>query len=121
MMNLSSVVGSFSNAALTVTRYAAGTRANGLWQEGSTSQVVVDPAVVAPLRGKEVEVLPEGLRTKRALQVFSTVALQSTDEAAGIRGDRFAWGGETFEVQLVEDWQTLAEYWRAIATKVDVQ
>jgi hypothetical protein len=120
MMDLSSVIGSFNQGPLTMTRVAAGGYVSGSGGDGPSSPVVFDPSVVLPLRGRELEVLPEGLRTRMAVQVFTVDPPQVTSETAGTKGDRFTWGGNTFEVQLLDPWGPMANYHRSVATKVDL-
>jgi hypothetical protein len=119
-MNLGGVIQSFRlPGGLTATRYSPGSYVDGLWVDGGTEQVAFDPVAVMPLTGKEVEVLPEGLRSKNAIQLLSTVQPKAADESAGSKGDAFTYDGQTFEVRVVENWSALAGYWRAVAVEVD--
>lgn len=118
MMDLSSVIGAFSQGPLSATRYGAGARVDGAWVPGAATPVVFDPAVVLPLGPKEVDLMPEGLRTRQLLQLFTVDAPQVLDETAQTPGDRFVWLGETYEVQRSEPWGPAANYYRSVAVRL---
>lgn len=106
---------------ITVTRSVAGVYTSGRWVPGATSPVTVR-ASVQPATPKQLERLPEGLRTKAGVSVWSTTALRTADEATGLVADVIAWDGASWEVQQVEHWGHYApgmEHWRAVATRVD--
>ena len=90
---------------------------NGRWEapEGATATII---ASVQPA-GEDVERLPEGLRTKNAISVFSVSELRPVRRAENEPSDVVRWDGERYEVGFVEDWNINGKYWRAVCTKVD--
>lgn len=118
-MDISDALNHFDPFDLEVTRFSAGAYgSDGLFVQGSTS-VVTRSVVIVPATGKILEQLPEGLRTRQTLQVFSKDELLTGNEPNGIQADRFTHGGKVFEVQHVDDWNANGGFWRALATKVE--
>lgn len=101
---------------LSVTRGTPPTQdGNGRAVPGSTSTVSVW-ASVQPVNGQELLRLPESLRTREVVKVFTrTAALLTEDEATGQPADTFAWNGNTYQVNVVETWPN---HWKCLATKV---
>lgn len=120
MIDLSGLLGIFGTGALTVTRRGAATLSAGFWTPGTTSTITLTDAVVHPLTGRQLEALPEGLRTREPLAVFSATALRTAAEPAGVGADTFTWGGVTYEVQTVENWAANGNFYRHVAVKVPV-
>ena len=87
---------------------------SGVTAAPSTSTLTIQ-AVVVPLTGRELERLPEGLRTQEIQAVFTTTQLQSA--AAGQRPDEIAVGLESWQVEHVESWIAGAFY-RAIVRRL---
>lgn len=114
-MRLSPVVESFATT-VTLTRTAEGSYVEGRYVPGvsTTSEL---RAAVSPASPRDLQALPEGLRTEQLMQFFASVALR-TAEAAGSPADRVTFGGYTYEIQHVEDWSVQAGYWRAVGVKV---
>lgn len=116
-MNLTGVIAEFAiPGGLTVTRSVAGSYVSGVYQDGLTSTIAMG-ACVQPARPKDVQALPEGLRSEQALLVFTAVALNAAT-AAGAKGDTFAFEGATYEVRQTEPWNQMAGFYKAIAVKV---
>ena len=107
--------------AVTVRRKAAGAwnQATGLYVEGAESSELWD-AVVQPSTPKEIERLPENLRTREAITLFTRDRLLTSDVSQSEKPDLVIWDGRTWEVQISEDWTAQAQYARAVATRVGV-
>lgn len=98
-----------------VTRAAGpGTYTNGVLVPAATSTVQVR-ASVQPLTGRELQRLPEGLRTRELLSVFTVDALLV--EAPGVRPDIITIRGETWQVEKVERFAELGDYYHSIVSK----
>lgn len=104
---------------VTITRRAAGAHdeATGIWTPGASSTLEVD-AVVQPVTPRDLQMLPEGERTKEAIALFTVAALVTSDVGSAVEADQVAWSSRTWRVALVEDWTAQAGYARAIATRV---
>lgn len=67
---------------------------------------------------EDLELLPEGFRTKQAVKIYSPEELRTGDAEAHVEADRVEYRGETFEVHSVEDWDDHGAYWKVIAVKM---
>ena len=105
-------------AACTLTRFAAGSRdAYGEWVEGasSTSTIYVS---VQPMPGKERQGLPEGLRSKEVVKLYTGTELRTADQSAGTSGDVVTSGGVDYEVVTVGRWGAVIPHYEATAVRV---
>lgn len=102
---------------VTLKRDPGGTWANGRYTPGTRSTVVGVMASFQPLRGREIELLPEGDRDKRSGKVYTYTELKSTDRAAELMADQIIFDGDTWEVRSVEK-HTYGGYWKAIVVRV---
>jgi hypothetical protein len=116
LARLASTITRLGGGPVTITRPGAPTLDAGRVVEGR-STVVTTQASVQPVSGRELLRLPEGLRTRELVAVYSPVELRTANATSGALADQVAYGGATYEVQLVEDWSRLGGYWRGIAAK----
>ena len=75
-------------------------------------------ASVQPLKSKDLQLLPEGMRNAGAVKIFSHMELFSGNHAEGRLPDRLHYRGIVYQVQIVDDWHDLGDYYRVIATRV---
>lgn len=90
--------------AIARTSYAAGSHVDGVWVDGASTvgeiQASVQPAGSATLLR-----LPEGDRTRGAVDIWSESELSVGDESAGLKPDEITWQGEQWVVTLVDGWR----------------
>jgi hypothetical protein len=102
--------------AITVKRKAAGTYTKGLYTPAPTeTTIAIANASVQPLDAEEMLLLPEGIRTRQAIKVYSPELLRTAD--ANEEADRVVYLGEMFEVHSVEDWDDHGRFWKATCVK----
>lgn len=111
--------------ATTITRrrYSAGSRATtGYWTEGATTDTSIT-ASVQPASGEDLQVLPEGERTRRAIKVYTTTELRTTSPQDGTRSDELVIAGlvgiddGTYQVESVAPYYALLGHHKAIAVR----
>lgn len=105
---------------LTVRRYAAGTYSTitGKWVEGGTNDFTIS-ASVQPLRGKEVELLPEARRESQSYKLYTDIQLLTVDTSNSKNPDRVQINGTWHEVLIVEDWQNdLINHYKIVVVKL---
>jgi hypothetical protein len=120
-MDFSNVLGQFMfPGGLDITRSAAGSYDSaGLWQD--SSNVVHFPIiVVTPATKEQIEVLdlPEGERVEHALWLAAPQAFHHSSVAGHIRGDRFTYDGDRYEIKAHGPWMAQAGFEEATAIKV---
>lgn len=77
-------------------------------------------ASVQPLRGKDLQALPEGRRGYRAVNIYTDELLITADQMTGTQADRFKWFGSTYEVVNVTRYpNTFLKHFEAQATEVN--
>ena len=85
------------------TRFAAGYTVNGRSVPGAPIPFTIY-AVIEPLAGRELLILPEGERSKESVKIYTDTRLQTINETGMIKADRVSWQGRQFEVRNVKIW-----------------
>jgi hypothetical protein len=115
---LSDVPSEFAvSGGITISRDTAGTWANGRYTPGARSITAGVVASFQPLRGREIEILPEGDRSKRSGKLYTAVEILAADRDTQLGADRIVFDGDTFEVLSVEK-HHFGGYWKAIVVRV---
>lgn len=105
----------------TVKRRNAGSYVGGHWQPAGTTEFEII-ASIQPLRGKEMELLPEGERSKERVRIYTKSGLQQTIEKLAIKGDLVSYKGREYEVKSIEEWEFSRDglaHFKAIAVLVE--
>lgn len=118
LMDLTGTIRRLGMRSVVVTRRGAPTVTKGRVTPPTPTTYSVN-ANVQPLSGSELLRLPEGLRTRETVALWTDVDLRTADESAGVLADTVAINGRTYEVELVEDWRFHGGYRRFIAAKVE--
>lgn len=85
------------------------------WIGPAATQISV-AACVQPLSGRELDRLPELLRQRELRVVFASTELYGTSDAH--QADQITIDNEQWQVQTVESWATVANYYRVIVARV---
>jgi hypothetical protein len=116
VMDLSGAVLDFATGTYNVTRAGGpGTYVAGVFTPAATSTVSVI-ASVQPMTGRDLQRLPDGLRAMELLVVFSVDELKVA--APGVRPDVLAIDDATWQVETVERFNVLGNYYRSIVSKI---
>lgn len=97
-----------------VTHRAKSTVRGGRELKGAETTEYVT-AMVQPLKGDEIERLPEGMRGKDLRVVYSSSELRT--QGSTWLSDLISIGDQTYEVSSLEDWSTHGGYWKAIVSR----
>lgn len=114
-MNLADTVASLASGTYTVTRYSASAYGTDGRLDAPTTSTFSILASVQPLTGRDLQRLPEGLRTAELLAVFTETELKT--QGATQDPDSVSIDGFSYEVQTVDRWGTLGNYYRAVVAK----
>lgn len=107
--------------ALTVLRYNGKPElcVDGTYILPKATEITIS-ASVQPLKANEVNILPDGMRTSRAVKVYSGIELLVANQQQGTLADRFVWRGMTFEVVASNMYQCdVINHYRAYAVEVN--
>jgi len=115
--DLSDVIEMLASGCYQVTRKAVTTRVNGrrVAPAVSTFEII---ASVQPASGREVERLPEGLRSRETMTVYTRSELRPAQPESGTEADRISIDGADFEVLSVRRWNKLANFFNATVVRV---
>lgn len=99
----------------TVTRTAIGTRTQGRYTPGSTSQFAIT-ASVQPVTGRDLQVLPEAQHAEDVRVVYATTEIKTQE--AGFEPDQISIDGALWKVVNVEKWTLRGEtHYRALVAR----
>jgi hypothetical protein len=116
VMDLSGTVLDLASGSYTVTRTVPGTTGtDGRFEPGSSTPVTVT-ASVQPLSGRDLLRLPEGLRTKELIKIYSPTQLYV--QGAGQDPDVISVRGVSYQIETAEQWGDDGSYWKMVARKV---
>lgn len=103
-----------------VKRYAEGGWVDGRWADPEPTDITVALAV-QPARPTEVANLPEGIRTKGAITLYSETPMQAADEHARCSGDVVTYDGRDWQVHSTAKYEGFGLLaYKAIAVAVDL-
>lgn len=115
MDDLSDVVDSMITDTYALTRRSPSSYVDGRLQP-STNTVLSFSASVQPAMGRDLQRLPEGMRTAEIRAIFTTFPLLT--QGAGQDPDIVAIEGDAYEVQTVEAWGNVGGFYKALALKL---
>lgn len=117
VMDLTGPIASFASGTYTVTRRSATSYGSDGRLDAPTTSTVSIVASVQPLTGDELARLPEGFQTNELLAVWTATELRT--QTATNSADFITINGATWEVQKVERWNMLGNYYKAIVARND--
>lgn len=102
---------------ITVKRPSAGDYdSDGHWTEGDYDENDI-LANVQGLSPSEVQLLPEGFRTRRAIKIYSATELKEADVTTGTSADVIVYEDEEFEVHSAQQYKKMLPHWKTIAVR----
>jgi hypothetical protein len=113
--DVSDVIDALATGIYTVSRPGQTTYLNGRRQPPTTTSFDIR-AAVQPATGRQLDRLPEGLRTHEAIAIWTRTELR-TENANG-EPDVISVGGFDYQIDAVNRWQPSGGYFMALATRV---
>lgn len=115
-MSLAGAIVRLRSGSYSVTRTTARTYTLGKLNSASTSSLTI-VASIQPTSGRELQDMPEGMRTDELVTIYTSTALQTKTSTA--EPDKVAIGSDSYEVVRVQPWIAFGEtHYRAFARKV---
>lgn len=114
MDDLSDAVEYLESGDYDVTRRAPPTTVRGRKVPGTATTFPIT-ASVQPASGLVIQRLPEGRRNRETMVVFTPTELKTEENTQ--EADVIAIDGGTFEVESVDRWAALGNYYRAVVTR----
>lgn len=114
--DLSGVVQDLAPAAqVLVFRSSADTYTNGRLDTPATVVNILVTAVVEPISPRDLQRLPEGSRIQDATSLWTDTELFT--QGLGQAPDVFQVDGDLYQVQSVQAWGTMGNYWKVIGLR----
>ena len=89
---------------ITVIRSKGGERVKGKWIELPPEEIEVE-ANVQPLKGSELQLLPESERTRETIKVYCVETLRTTEEGKQELADIVVWNGKKYRATKTMTYQ----------------
>lgn len=102
---------------VTGVRYAAGTRSAGVFVPGATSPLSI-LASVQPAEGEDLELLPEGQRTKTVLKLYTETLVKTASETAATLADVLTIDSKNYQVHHVEQQRSVIPHYKVLVVRV---
>jgi hypothetical protein len=116
ILDVSSVIASLATPCIQVLRRGPGQLVAGYYTPGNPVELTITAHVQ---RGAEAaELLPAGERTTEAIAIYTSDRLYPVSAPDQGVADLVRYAGNTYEVQAVEDWSAIGNFYRAVAVKV---
>ena len=94
--------------------------AGGVWVEGIPAELSVRMSV-QPLRMDEMDALPEGRRSSRAVKIYSDTELLPAEQTSGQNADQVRWQGKQWEIVGCDPYlMGVIPHFKALAVEVKV-
>lgn len=105
-------------SAQNIIRTGQGAYTRGEWADGTPNLVTIYGSV-QPVSGQELNVLPEGLRTRETVKIYTDSELNTAEVSQ--RPDRLEWRGKVYEIAMKSPYQSgVINHFKYYATKVQV-
>ena len=102
-----------------VTRYLASPMINGRAQDVPKELKFTIRGSIQPVTGAELKNLPEGMRAEAVVKVYTPTQLFTVRQSDTKIPDRFDYRGDQYQVEKVEDWHDLGNYYKVIAVRTN--
>ena len=96
-----------------------GAYVNGAWIPDAAPLAVTIRMSVQPASGKDLQILPEGERTRRVLKGYTVTPLDTAEEPEVKRGDVILYDNTRFEVHHVERWIGDLSHYKVLMVEAD--
>lgn len=91
---------------------------DGIWVEGDESTIPVRMSI-QPLRLEEMDALPEGRRSSKAMKIFADAELLCAEQSETQNADILIWQGKQWEVVACDAYQMgILPHFKALAVEV---
>jgi len=110
----------FGGVKLIQVTHAPGDWKSGEWVEGEKTETPFYSSW-QPARGKTLELLPVGKRSREAYRCFPPIGMcfTSADDEKQVSGDIVIWEGKEYEVSAAAKWNNgLNPHWELICTRI---
>lgn len=107
--------------AFTIKRRGVGELIDGIWTQEPSSDVVIQAVVSPCIKKSIIDILPEALRKRKVIRIFSNTELKEHIDAASFDADEITYNNQTYRVFHLGDWVDVNGYtaYEAFAVRID--
>jgi hypothetical protein len=106
---------------LVLNRFEAGHYdSDGRWVTPCSASIDIT-GCIQPAGPEDMQRLPEGFRSKKALRLYTVYNIRTANQATGTPADTFEWEGDIYEIQSIDKWKKLIPHYKAIATRIELE
>lgn len=105
------------NETITLKRKAAGTYVNGRWVPGSVTTSSIR-ATVEPMKPQELQILPEGLRSRLPIYIYTNEELKTASVADSKEPDILTYNDLDYEVHQVQNWTQMIPHFKVMCLRL---
>jgi hypothetical protein len=98
---------------VTVSRKGQGTYVKGRFSEAAATTFVIQ-ASVQTISGRERMLLPEGIRTREVLKLYTATPIQTASVQGATMADTITYNGSVYEAVISENWLADGNYFKVI-------
>lgn len=108
----------FNSQSIKVLRPTSGHYVNGRWEDAGAPEIFNISGTVQPTTGEKLEVLLEGKRAEKIVEIITSTKLRATNPETQTKGDNVEIDGEVFEIIQALGWRNgLLPHYSCIAIK----
>lgn len=117
-INLASVISSLGKSDVRLERRAPGSVVKGAYVPGAVTASIIR-ASIQPA-GRTTILKFEGVRADDLIDIYTATALKGADDAGGAVADRIVWNGDTYEIQMLDQWASTGQgaYVKAVGKRL---
>ena len=107
--------------SFTIKRRGVGELIDGIWTQDPPSDVVIQAVVSPCIKKSIIDILPEALRKRKVIRIFSNTELKEHIDAASFDADEITYNNQTYRVFHLGDWVDVNGYtaYEAFAVRID--
>lgn len=108
------------DSSVIVTRFRKPEVVDGYVQDVEPKRDFPIRASFQPVSQKDLQLLPEGMRNQGTVKIYTETELLTVDTSECGSPDRLCHEGVNYQVQSVDSWKDVGNYFRVIAVRVDL-
>lgn len=107
--------------SFTIKRRGVGELIDGIWTQEPSSDVVIQAVVSPCIKKSIIDILPEALRKRKVIRIFSNTELKEHIDAASFDADEITYNNQAYRVFHLGDWIDVNGYtaYEAFAVRID--
>lgn len=94
----------------TIQRTGVGVLESGVWTKPTVTPIVIEAIVTPYIKRDVIEVLPENLRKRKVIRIFSNIELKEYMNKPNTETDSITYNGEVYKVFRLGSWVNVSGF-----------